>query len=75
MAIVEREVKAGDELCKLFGCGKPLVLKPCDGGFHLIAMPCSEVFYEDHYRARGYSSIMGGREIATVIETILHPNF
>lgn len=52
IACVEREVEAGDQLCTIFGCRQPLVLRPCDGGSQLIAMPHSEDFFEDHHRTR-----------------------
>ncbi|EPE35676.1 hypothetical protein GLAREA_05013 [Glarea lozoyensis ATCC 20868] len=41
---VEREVKEGDQLCTIFGCRQPLVLRPCDGGSQLIAVPYSKDF-------------------------------
>ena len=52
IARVEHEVEAGDQLCTIFGCRQPLVLRLCDGSSQLIALPLSEDFSEDHHRTR-----------------------
>ena len=52
VARIGQEVEAGDKLCTILGCRKPLVLRPCDSGFRLIDAPHSQDFYEDLYRTR-----------------------
>ncbi|KAH8897549.1 hypothetical protein GQ53DRAFT_817845 [Thozetella sp. PMI_491] len=50
IARIEREVREGDRLYTIFGCRQPVVLRPCDGGYQLVAMAYSEDFYEDYHR-------------------------
>lgn len=52
IARVEREVDENDQLCIILGCRLPLVLRPCEGGHKLIAMPQSHDFIEEHHRKR-----------------------
>lgn len=52
VACVEQEVEENDQLCNILGCRLPLVLRPCEGGYKLIAMPQSHDFVGDHHRKR-----------------------